>query len=139
MCCERGWEGEGDGNGRRGFGKTYLAQSRGVPSITLKPGIVTPLAPWMEVRTQWEKACEARAATAMMVEVLKYIFGVVGMSVWIQLQAGIAMADDHSSRAVNGIAFDNKNLEMNNLRPAQRGQCKSKDFGWEAERAGKDS
>ena len=52
---------------------TYVAQSRGVPSMTLRPGMVTPLAPSMDVRTQWENACENIAAMAMAVEVLKCI------------------------------------------------------------------
>jgi hypothetical protein len=45
--------------------------------MTLRPGIVTPLAPVMEVRTQWEKAEGMIAATAMMVEVEKCIVTLV--------------------------------------------------------------
>jgi len=38
------------------------AQSRGVPSVTDKPGMTTLLAPWIEVMTPWAETEAARAA-----------------------------------------------------------------------------
>ena len=53
--------------------KTHEAQSRGVPSATERPGMLTPLAPWISVTTPWAVTWERSAASAMTVERLKYI------------------------------------------------------------------
>ena len=48
---------------------TYLdEQSRGVPSATVRPGMLTPFAPLIAVTTPWAETEAARAATSVSCE-----------------------------------------------------------------------
>jgi hypothetical protein len=59
-----------------------LPESRGVPSMTERPGMLTPLAPWTSVMTPWAETELARAARktmeyCMMIMWLVFGFGVL--------------------------------------------------------------
>ena len=100
---------------------THVEQSRGVPSMTPRPGMVTPLDPWIEVTRPWAEASAKRVATATMVLALKYMIANLREALYERTKESDLRRERtekrlKGARTIVASTIDNRGLNRSRLR-----------------------